>query len=77
MVVTRRLFRDHHLYREENVAGLDSRIAWVTTEKDAVKIPPRWLRGRFLLVLEEEDHPADTPRLVHWLLERLDSGGSS
>ncbi len=75
-VVTRRLFRDHHLYGKENVAGLDSGVTWVTTEKDAVKIPARWLQGRSLLVLEEEVRPADAPRLVQWLLERLDSSRS-
>ncbi|HEU4751677.1 MAG TPA: tetraacyldisaccharide 4'-kinase, partial [Armatimonadota bacterium] len=44
-------FKDHHRYTREEVAELEQRVrsarmaGIVTTEKDAVKIPPEWLAG--------------------------------
>ena len=38
-VTAERRFRDHHRYRESDLAGLSEQAGlWVTTEKDAVKI---------------------------------------
>jgi tetraacyldisaccharide 4'-kinase len=71
-VAEQRIFPDHHLYREKDVANLDSGIEWVTTGKDAVKIPSVWAPGRTLLVLEEEVRPEDRNRLLEWVLSRID-----
>ncbi len=54
-VVAERCFADHHRYRMSDLDGLDPRPElWVTTEKDAGKILPSWLRGLDLRVLVEE-----------------------
>ena len=72
-VVKRRCFRDHHRYRPREIRRLDRSIPWVTTAKDAVKIPDAWLDDLRLWVLEEELRAADGDELVDWLLERLES----
>jgi tetraacyldisaccharide 4'-kinase len=71
--VALRAFRDHHLYRKEEIRGLDRAFPWLTTEKDAVKIPPAWLEPRRLLVLEEDVGGPDAPALLEWLGLRLDA----
>ncbi len=51
-------FRDHHPYTEEDVRALCRRVerealtGVVTTEKDAVKIPPTWFANTRCCVLE-------------------------
>jgi tetraacyldisaccharide 4'-kinase len=74
-VVDRRIFPDHHLYRERDLADLDPGLEWITTAKDAVKIPAVWAPGRRILVLEEEVRPVDPSRLMEWVLARIDVGG--
>jgi tetraacyldisaccharide 4'-kinase len=71
-VAERRIFPDHHLYREKDVADLDSGIEWITTGKDSVKIPTAWAPGRTILVLEEEVRPEDASRLLEWILLQID-----
>ena len=54
-VVTERRFRDHHAYTESDLVDLDPQgLLWVTTEKDALKILPKWLGSTRLWVLEIE-----------------------
>lgn len=51
-VVAEKIFRDHHDYRREDVAGLDAAVSrWVTTEKDALKILPAWIGDAQVSVL--------------------------
>lgn len=51
-------FRDHHPYTEDDIRGLRGRVesekltGVVTTEKDAVKIPPAWFGSTRCRVLE-------------------------
>jgi tetraacyldisaccharide 4'-kinase len=71
--VALRRFPDHHLYRKEEIRGLDRAEPWLTTEKDAVKIPAAWLEPRRLLVVEEEVGGADAHALLEWLALRLAS----
>ena len=68
-----RIFPDHHLYARRDLADLDASYVWVTTAKDAVKIPPGWLGERRILVLEEEVRPREPHRLLKWLLDRVES----
>ena len=71
-VESRCLFPDHHLYSREDVGRLDPELVWVTTAKDAVKIPAAWTGTVAVWVLEEEVRPVEEGRLVSWLLEELD-----
>lgn len=51
-VVAERVFADHHAYRARDLRGLGPRVReWVTTEKDALKILPRWVEDVKLSVL--------------------------
>ena len=51
-VLRERRFRDHHVYERADVDHLDESVEmWLTTEKDAVKILPRWLGRTRLWVL--------------------------
>ena len=70
-VCARRVFADHHGYRPADVAGLDPELLWVTTAKDAVKIPAGWLEPGRLAVLEEEVDPASATALVDFVAARL------
>ena len=65
-VVSERRFRDHHAYAPDDLRDLDpGPSAWLTTEKDALKILPEWLGGVGFWVLtiefeiEEEDAVLD------------------
>jgi tetraacyldisaccharide 4'-kinase len=70
-LIARRIFRDHHRYRARDLRNLHREAdLWVTTEKDAVKILPGWVRAdlRVLivdLVVEHEESVLD------WLEARL------
>ena len=70
-VAARRVFRDHHLYRREDVVALDPTLRWVTTAKDAVKLDPIWDDGRLVFVLEEEVDPQSGMRLADFVLDGL------
>ena len=67
-----RIFPDHHLYRRRDVEDLSDRRLWVTTAKDAVKLPADWCAGRRVWVLEEEVEPLRSGALIDWLLAKLD-----
>ncbi len=68
-VVARRTFADHHRYRRSDLSGLDPGLLWVTTEKDAVKIPARWSLRVKLVVLEEEIRPHGGGALIDFVRE--------
>jgi len=68
-------FPDHHGYRPRDLEALSPDHLWVTTAKDAVKLPPRWRREREVVVLEEAVDSPDAPALLEWLLARLHSAG--
>ena len=72
-VVQECMFSDHHIYRRADLRGLRDNLPWLTTGKDAVKIPERWLKGRTLLVLEEEVKPREAGRMADWLLAQLEA----
>ena len=59
--------------RRADLRGLRDDLPWLTTGKDAVKIPERWLKGRTLLVLEEEVKPREAGRMADWLLAQLEA----
>jgi tetraacyldisaccharide 4'-kinase len=51
-VVAERTFADHHAFVAADLAGLAREApAWITTEKDAVKLDPAWIGTGELLVL--------------------------
>ncbi len=72
-VKSERRYRDHHLYAREEIAELDPALTWLTTAKDAVKIPPAWLGGLRLWVVAEEIGGRDRNSLLDWLSGRLDT----
>jgi tetraacyldisaccharide 4'-kinase len=67
-----RAFADHHLYRRSDLERLPKDVHWITTSKDAVKIPSGWLEGRVVEVLEEAVHGWGTPSLSDWVLQRVE-----
>ena len=71
-VVAERTFRDHHRYRARDLRGLKELAPiWVTSEKDAVKIIPSWLRGLDLRVLESQLEVPEEDALVDRIEEHL------
>ncbi len=70
-VAARRTFADHHRYRRSDLKALDPGLLWVTTEKDAVKIPAGWSLPAKLVVLEEEVRPRGGGALIDFVLERV------
>ncbi len=52
--------------------ALDPARQWLTTAKDAVKIPPSWTTGRRITILEEKVQPLESHRLMEWIVDRLD-----
>jgi tetraacyldisaccharide 4'-kinase len=67
-------YRDHHLYSRAEIAALDPALLWVTTGKDAVKIPSSWAAGRRLMVLEEKVEVSQHAALIEWIIDRLGFG---
>ena len=67
----RRVFADHHGYRPVDVAGLDPELLWVTTAKDAVKLPASWVEPGRLVVLEEEVDPTSAAALVDFVAAKV------
>ena len=67
-VVAERIFPDHHRYRARDLVGLARGARrWITTEKDALKILPRWAGEAEVLVLRSGlrvDAPED---VLDWL----------
>jgi tetraacyldisaccharide 4'-kinase len=71
-VAAERVFPDHHRYRRSDLAGLAREAPlWVTTEKDAIKIPPALVGDAELLVLRIELAVAEPIRLLEWLEVRM------
>lgn len=71
-VVAERRFRDHHVYRPSDVAGLaDAAPLWVTSEKDAVKIPASWTAPADVRVLSIELDVDASDSFLDWLETRL------
>ncbi len=71
-VMAERVFRDHHRYRAGDFRGLAGEAAvWVTTEKDAAKIMPHWVRGVDVRVLAVRMAVSDERALLDWIEQRL------
>ncbi|MEE2673700.1 MAG: tetraacyldisaccharide 4'-kinase, partial [Myxococcota bacterium] len=71
-VIAERTFRDHHRYRARDLRDLKREAqVWVTTQKDAVKILPRWVRGVDLRVLTIDLAVASEDVFLDWLEARL------
>lgn len=71
-VVAERCFGDHHRYRPADLAGLATGASlWVTTEKDAIKIPSAWTQAADVRVLVIELEVEEPARLIDWLEARL------
>jgi tetraacyldisaccharide 4'-kinase len=71
-VVAERLFRDHHAYARQDVAGLASEAPlWVTTEKDAVKLPASWVAPADVRVLAIEFEPDEPEALLDQVEAKL------
>lgn len=70
-VSMQRVFADHHRYRRSDIASLDPGVTWVTTEKDAVKIPASWAGETEICVLEQEVRPSHRGALIDFVLEKL------
>jgi tetraacyldisaccharide 4'-kinase len=70
-VVAERVFPDHHRYRARDLADLAEAALWITTEKDAAKILPRWAAGAELRVLGIELEMDDAAAFVDWLERTL------
>ncbi len=66
-VVQVKAFSDHHLYARAELESLDPGLRWLTTTKDAVKIPPDWSAEARVDVLEEEVESPDRAELLDWL----------
>jgi tetraacyldisaccharide 4'-kinase len=70
-VVAERNFPDHHRYTERDLRNLDAARLWITTEKDALKILPRWTHGADLRVLASGLEVEAPDALVDWLERTL------
>ena len=71
-VAAERVFRDHHAYRQSDLAGLaDEAPVWVTTEKDAVKILPTWVGRAEVHVLSIDLDVEAGGELLDWVESRL------
>lgn len=71
VVVEQRVFRDHHRYRRDDLAGLDPGLRWITTAKDAVKLEVAWDEAGVVSVLEEEVERASGAALAEFVAARL------
>ena len=73
-IAARCFFPDHHAYAESDLAGLSEQASlWLTTEKDAVKIMPSWVRDFELKVLEIELTVVESEAFLEWLEGRVHS----
>ncbi|MBW2269349.1 MAG: tetraacyldisaccharide 4'-kinase [Deltaproteobacteria bacterium] len=71
-VVAERRFRDHHVYAPGDVGGLaQAAPLWVTTEKDAVKLPASWVVPADVRVLAIEFAPDEPAALLDWIEAKL------
>ncbi len=79
-VVQEMIFPDHHAYRQKDFRSLTAYApegvdAWITTEKDALKILPRWVTSVPVLVLRIEAVFDDEAALPDRVLEALRERG--
>ena len=71
-VIAERCFPDHHRYRARDLRGLSEQAPlWITTEKDAPKILPRFVTPSDLRVLRIRLVVEDALRVLDWLEARL------
>ncbi|MBS1104558.1 MAG: tetraacyldisaccharide 4-kinase [Deltaproteobacteria bacterium] len=70
-VVAARSFPDHHRYRERDLRDLGAAPLWITTEKDALKILPRWAHGVDVRVLVAALEVEAGDAFVDWLERTL------
>ncbi len=71
-VVAERSFRDHHRYRPGDLAGLERQAElWITTEKDAVKLPANWPGAARVAVLAIELEVDAEKDWLDWVEARL------
>jgi tetraacyldisaccharide 4'-kinase len=71
-VVAERCFPDHHRYRPADLVGLAREAPlWVTSQKDAVKLPASWAGEADLRVLSMELAVEEPAQLLDWLAARL------
>ncbi len=75
-VAAERTFPDHHAYRAADCLELDESMdLWVTTEKDALKILPEWVKGISLFALRIEAEIEQEARVLGRLESRLREAG--
>jgi tetraacyldisaccharide 4'-kinase len=73
-VVAERVFADHHRYAPREVGDLGREAPlWITSEKDAVKLDPTWVRGTEVRVLAEQTSIAEPEKFMSWLLSAIDA----
>ena len=71
-VVAERRFPDHHRYRASDLHGIVGEAPlWVTTEKDASKLLPRFVEGSDVRVLGITLEVENASRVLDWLEARL------
>ncbi len=71
-VVAERAFPDHHPYRAADLRGLaEDAPLWLTTEKDAGKLLPRWAPDVELRVLVLETRVVEGSAFIDWIEDRL------
>ncbi len=71
-VVAERSFPDHHVYRRSDLAALEQEASlWITTAKDALKIPSHAVGRAELRVLAIAFEVDDPAALLDWLEARL------
>lgn len=71
-VKAERTFPDHHIFSAADVAGLAAEAdLWVTTEKDAGKIPPAWVGDADVRVLVLGTEVIDDAAFLDWLEAKL------
>lgn len=71
-IVAERSFPDHHRYRKADLAGLEAEAPlWLTTEKDAGKLLPRWARSVELRIVVLQTEVEEGAALLDWIEDRL------
>ena len=71
-VVAEETLPDHHAFRERDVLSLGKRASrWVTTEKDAIKILPRWVGDLDVQVLGIEVEVDEGEAFLDWIEDRM------
>jgi tetraacyldisaccharide 4'-kinase len=70
-VVAELSFADHHRYHERDLRDLSGARLWITTEKDALKILPRWTHGVDVRVLVSGLEVEQGDAFVDWLERTL------